>query len=278
MTEQEKGTASQAVAITRIPFPAAAHQAFGLSQGDWKVLCESTFPGAQSENSVLMALAYCRQRGLDIFKRPVHIVPIWDSKKKRMVETVWPGISELRTTAMRTKAYAGRDPTEFGQTVEMTFDKGESLQAPEWARMTVYRSHDGERVPYPGPTIYWQETYATAKRDSDAPNAMWRRKPSYMLEKCAEAAALRSAFPEELGGEISAEEINPNDASVLQAERTNGGVYAVENAPAERPQREPETESAGAGDADAEPDSEESNHVASDDAGSGDLSAYTGDI
>jgi hypothetical protein len=53
-------------------------------------------------------------RGLDPFKRPVHIVPVWNSSLGREVETVWPSINELETTAARTGAWAGIDPPDFG--------------------------------------------------------------------------------------------------------------------------------------------------------------------
>ena len=38
-----------------------------------------------------------------------------------MIETVWPGISELRTTAFRTGQYAGMPAPDFGPTIEHTF-------------------------------------------------------------------------------------------------------------------------------------------------------------
>ena len=63
-----------------------------------------------------MAVDYCKRRNLDPFKRPVHIVPMWSTVQKKMVETIWPGIAEIRTTAMRTGEYAGRDRSIFGET------------------------------------------------------------------------------------------------------------------------------------------------------------------
>jgi hypothetical protein len=70
----------------------------------------------------------------------------------------------------------------------------------------VYRVVDGERCRFAGPKVYWLETYATRKHDTDEPNAMWADRPRGQLEKCAEAAALRAAFPEEIGDELSSDE------------------------------------------------------------------------
>jgi phage recombination protein Bet len=153
-------------------------------------------------------LSYCKRRNLDPFKKVIHIVPVWDSEQRKYVDTIWPGIAELRTTAFRTQQYAGADPTEFGNIVEQTWQDGNrpiKLTYPAWAQLTVYRLVGGQRVPVPGPRVYWIETYSAQGR-SDVPNARWQRAPFQMLEKCAEAAALRRAFPEELGDEYAHEE------------------------------------------------------------------------
>ncbi|EGF96778.1 phage recombination protein Bet [Brevundimonas diminuta] len=190
----------------RLPYHPAVEERFGVDQGSWRVLTDAVFPAAERPESIIMALAYCRARNLDIFKKPIQIVPIYDSKRRCMVDTVWPGIAELRTTAMRTGSFAGFDDTEYGPLVEESLS-GVTVRYPEWAQCTVYRLIAGQRVPFVGPKVFWIETYATAKRDTKAPNSMWAKRPRGQLEKCAEAAALRRAFPEEIGNEYAAEEV-----------------------------------------------------------------------
>jgi phage recombination protein Bet len=211
----------------RLPYHPAVEEQFGVDKGQWKVLVEAIFPAAKSVDAIVMALTYCKSRSLDPFKRPVHIVPMWDSARGAMVETVWPGISELRTTASRTKGYAGCDEAQFGDRVTMTFsgrikEKGDwkdakvDVEFPEWCRITVYRVVDGQRCKFVGPKVSWLETYAT-QGASELPNKMWQERPEGQLEKCAEAAALRRAFPEEIGNELTAEEMigrNVHDLSV----------------------------------------------------------------
>lgn len=200
------------------------------------MLCESIFPAAKTPDAIVLALSYCKARRLDPFKRNIHIVPIYDSKKGAEVETVWPGIAELRTTAMRTKGYAGMAPPEFGPKITRTFkdseksgqnyvDKQTEVTFPAWCRITVFRIVQGNTVPFPGPTVEWLEFYNKKSRYVDAPNEQWRRRPSQMLEKCAEAGALRRAFPEEFGEDYTVEEIGafgslattqPVDAEVIK--------------------------------------------------------------
>jgi len=111
---------------------------------------------------------------------------------------VMPGIYEYRTTAQRTGEMAGISDPEFGPIIDY---KG--VTAPEWCKVTVYRRQNGERCAY-SHLEYFPEAVNT-KKDGTI-NAMWTKRPRGQLAKCAEAGALRKAFPEELGGEMTAEE------------------------------------------------------------------------
>jgi len=195
-----------AIAGPRLPYHPAIEERFGIDRSAWKALVEAIFPVAQTSESVILALSYCKARKLDPFKRNVHIVPIWDKAKGRYTDTIWPGIGELRTTAFRTQSYAGRDATIFGLDKTMQWG-GVQLTFPEWARVTVYRivqSGHALRVAFTGPPVYWLEAFASTKDGS--PNSMWQKRPRGQLDKCAEAAALRAAFPEELGDDLTSDE------------------------------------------------------------------------
>ena len=198
---------NQAVTVyqERLPYTPAA-EAYGVDRSQWKALVEACFPAAQSSDSVLLALSYCKARKLDPFKRVVHIVPIWDRVQRKLVDTVWPGIGELRTTAFRTGQYIGRGEAEFGPETEYAWGNFK-ITVPEWCRITVMRLVEGKERTFVGPKVYWIETYAQAKSDDESPNAMWRKRPRGQHEKTAEAAALRAAFPEEIGDWSTADEM-----------------------------------------------------------------------
>lgn len=83
------------------------------------VLSSSLYPGA-SHDSVVMVIDYCRAAGLDVMQKPVHIVPMWDSKLGSMRDVIMPGVGLYRTQASRTGQFAGMSEPEFGPMVTET--------------------------------------------------------------------------------------------------------------------------------------------------------------
>ena len=207
--KEETVTEVAVFAPSRLPWHDAIEEKFsdiGVTKATWKALTDAVFPNAQSVDSVVLALSYCMARKLDPFKRCVHIVPMWSKEKGALVDTVWPGIAELRTTAFRTGSYAGKDAAEFGPDETDTVGKLE-ITYPTWCQITIYRRLGSNICKFVGPMVYWRETYASVKRGDETPNSMWTKRTRGQLEKCAEAAALRAAYPEEIGNEYAAEEM-----------------------------------------------------------------------
>lgn len=171
-----------------------------------RVLTNSLYPGAKPE-SVQLVLGYCSASGLDPMQKPVHIVPMWDKNSGGMRDVVMPGIGLYRTQASRTGQYAGTSDPEFGPDTTETIG-GVSITFPLWCKVTIYRMiAPGSIAPFPA-IARWKENYAVkgGKEKSIAPNSMWERRPYAQLEKCAEALALRKAFPE-IGSQPTAEEM-----------------------------------------------------------------------
>jgi phage recombination protein Bet len=168
-----------------------------------EVLQSSLYPGA-SQASVKLVLGYCKASGLDPLTKPVHIVPMWDKNTRQMREVIMPGIDLYRTKAARTGQHAGTDEPTWGPMIEVNLD-GQSFTVPEWCGVVVYRIVDGQKRAFCS-VEYWIENYATAGKDSNQPNQMWKKRPRGQLAKCAEAQALRKGFPE-VGAAPTAEEM-----------------------------------------------------------------------
>lgn len=193
------------------------------------VLRNSLYPGAADE-SIKMVLGYCKASGFDPMQKPVHIVPMWDSKSGTTRDVIMPGVNLYRTVAARSGC-AGVSEPQFGD------DKTENLGGveityPLSCKVTVRRRLEtGEIVEFTAKEL-WKENYAQkgGKERSIAPNAMWMRRPYAQIAKCAEAQALRKAFPE-VGGAATADEMEgkPLDVNVIDA--STGEVQQAKQAP-----------------------------------------------
>ena len=168
------------------------------------VLRNSLYPGAQ-DDSIKLVIGYCKAAGLDPMQKPVHIVPMWDSKSKQMRDVIMPGIGSYRTQAARSGEYAGVSEPEFGPDIIEDVG-GVKMTYPAWCRVVVKRLLPNGVIAEFSATERWKENYATKGRDSTAPNAMWTRRPYGQISKCAEAQALRKAFPE-FGAQPTADEM-----------------------------------------------------------------------
>lgn len=196
------------------------------------VLRNSLYPGAQ-DDSIKLAVSYCKAAGLDIMQKPVHLVPMWDSKLKRNKDVIMPGIGLYRTQAARSGAYAGVTEPEFGAEVTETFPEESGYEGKRIAEMTVtYPASckvivkrlmpDGQLAEFAA-TERWKENYATAGKNSKQPNSMWARRPYAQLAKCAEAQALRKAFPE-VGSAPTADEMEGKEIDMGSINRDTGEV------------------------------------------------------
>jgi phage recombination protein Bet len=181
------------------------------------VLQSSLYPGA-AIGSVQMVLNYCAAAGLDPMQKPVHIVPIWDAKAGEMRDVVMPGIGLYRTQAARSGNYAGVSDAEYGPDVTEKLG-GVEITYPAWCKVSVKRLLPNGQVAEFSATERWKENYAVkgGKEKSIAPNAMWTKRPYGQVAKCAEAQALRKAFPE-FGSAATADEMEGKEINMGSAE------------------------------------------------------------
>lgn len=203
------GDTTQALVPSESQLPEAVSRR-GVNEAQWRTIVNNLYPGAKVA-SVLMVLDYCKARGLDPMKKPCHIVPmevhVSSTNTYEWRDVVMPGIYEYRTTAHRTGEYMGHSKPEYGPDFSYA-----NVTVPEWCEMTVYRWNvkSQQKGEYPVRT-YFKEVVALKKDKQSGQfrvNARWSRAPNQMLTKCCEAAALREAFPEELGGTMTEEEMD----------------------------------------------------------------------
>lgn len=155
------------------------------------VLKNYVYPGCGDE-AVYGVMLTCQRSDLDPTKKFLHIVPMWDSKEKRSVERVMPGITYHRAIAHR-HGCAGISEPEFGPTVKRNMG-GVEVEFPEWCKMTVSRRDKAGNISEFHAFERWVECYSSDK--DGKPTAIWKKRPWGMLRKTTEAAALRAGFPD----------------------------------------------------------------------------------
>lgn len=197
------------------------------------VLQTSLYPGAAID-SIRMVIGYCKAANLDPIQKPVHIVPMWDSKSGVMRDVVMPGIGSYRIQASRSGC-AGISEPEFGPDVTRDIG-GQTITFPQWCRVTVKRVLPSGDVAEFTAKELWTENYAVkgGKEKSIAPNAMWTKRPYGQLAKCAEAQALRKAFPE-VGSLPTAEEMEGKTTDDFHGTTIDGATGEIIKPKVERP-------------------------------------------
>jgi phage recombination protein Bet len=178
-----------------------------FSNDQIRLLGETVAKGCD-QNELAFFLHVAKLKRLDPFTGQIHVVKRWDSALGKEKMTVQTGVDGYRVIAARTNDLAGIDDPEYDT---------ESEEHPNVAKVTVYRyGRNDERIPYRA-TARWTE-YAQTKKDGSL-GPMWKKLPYLMLGKCAEALALRKAFPDELSGMYTNEEMDQaeNEAPAQQS-------------------------------------------------------------
>jgi len=172
-------------------------------------LIKSQYAKGATDNELRLFLAICSRTGLDPFRKQIYFIKRrnYDSKAKEYVEvgSAQTSIDGQRSIAERTGKYAGNDDPIF-----------DDEATPTKATVTVYKMVEGQRVPFTATARKSQ--YMPVDKDGNPIGPMWKKMPHLMLGKCAEALALRKAFPSAMAGVYITEEMQ--QASVPSAEET----------------------------------------------------------
>lgn len=162
-------------------------------------LIKQTVAKGASDLELDLFLHACKRTGLDPLMKQIYAIKRWNNQEKKETMAIQTGIDGYRLIADRTGRYAGSD--------EPVYEVGPD-GFPTIASVTIYKMIEGQRCAF-GSSARWTEYVQTTREGQ--PTAMWKKMPFLMLGKCAEALALRKAFPAELSGVYTHEEMMQAD-------------------------------------------------------------------
>jgi phage recombination protein Bet len=165
--------------------------------------------GVETANKADLAVFFhtCKRTGLDPFARQIYMIK---RDGRQVMQTGIGGLQLIaQRTAERTHGTLGYEDTlwcgQDGQWRDVWLEQ----EPPAAAKVVVLR--DGQRFPYVALFREYVQTYRDKQTGEQRPTKTWTEKAALMLAKCAEAGALRKAFPQDLSGIYSTDEIGHSE-------------------------------------------------------------------
>lgn len=165
-------------------------------------LWKRTFCKGASDDELALFVSVAKRTGLSPEARQIYLVPRYSSSEKRMVMTPQTSIDGFRVIAEKSGKYAGQlGPfyTDDGKWTEFWFKN----TPPKAAKIAVLR-HDFKEPLWA--VAHW-DSYVQKDKDGKT-TFIWSKMGELMLAKCAESLALRKAFPQEMSGLYTEEEMS----------------------------------------------------------------------
>ncbi len=201
------------LALSTPPNGSAITRPSGLTD-EQVTLIKRTICKNATDDELQLFISTCNRTRLDPFLGQIWAIKRseWnaETRQKENKLCIQVGIAGLRLAAERSGQYEGQESPQWCGEDGVWKDIWLSDKPPVAARVAVWRT--GFRVAMCKPVTYRSRVQTKA---DGKPNSFWERDPAGQLAKCAEAASLKAAFPDQLKGMDVIENGQPIDVEAV---------------------------------------------------------------